>query len=342
MATPYYNAGNTSGYPVVVVQGQNVSNVEYVGGNTPSYYNNHQSAQNVGTAVVGMDSSLLTTDASQSWTKGTPQPKQCRDVFWAILFYAHLVTIVCLAAIYTPRMANELANKGSSSSGQRRMAETLWKWSSIQFHDAPLHFHRFLQEQSTSTSTVSFNINAVLLVLGICGLLGLVMSSVALVLIMNFAAGLIKAALITHVVFVAALAVLALLAGSTGLCILLSVGAAVSLCFTIGAWSRIPFGAANLTTAVTAVRANIGLAFFAYLALVMSFLWSVAWSLAATSTVFVLNQCNSSFQCSNESPAGTFVLFLLLLSYHWTSQVIFNVVHVTTAGTCVKNCKYCM
>lgn len=334
MASPYYYAG--SGHPVVV-QGQPVSNVGYVvDGNVSSHYNNHQSpsSYHVGTGTatdgVGMDSSWLPMENCQ---RGTPQPKRCRDAFWGILFYAQVAAIVCLAGIYTPQMAKVLATKssGSSSSG-RRLAVAVSSWCSIRMQDVPAHFHRFLQESNSSSSTgnVSFNVREILLVLSISGLIGLVMSSFALVFMMRFAAGLIKAALISHVLFIVALAVLALLAGSTDICILLFIGAGLSLCFTVGAWSRIPFGAANLTTAVTAVRANIGLTFFAYLSLCLSFAWSIVWSLSSVSTTFVLNECDSSFQCSKSSPL---VLFLFLLSYHWTSQVIFNVVRVTTAGT---------
>ena len=52
--------------------------------------------------------------------------------------------------------------------------------------------------------------------------------------------------------------------------------------------------------------------------------------ISATSTLYVTGNCNAEGEC--ESVNGGLV-FLFMLSYYWTAQVISNVVHVTTAGT---------
>jgi hypothetical protein len=96
-------------------------------------------------------------------------------------------------------------------------------------------------------------------------------------------------------------------------------------------WQRIPFAASNLVTAVTAVRANIGLAFFAYTNLFVNFLWSVWWAIAFVATTYVVSGCDAEGDC--ESEVNGFYVFLFMVSYFWTAQVVKNVVHVTVAGT---------
>lgn len=52
---------------------------------------------------------------------------------------------------------------------------------------------------------------------------------------------------------------------------------------------------------------------------------------AFVSTVYITSDCDGQGVCQEE-PSGLLV-FALLLSYYWTSQVIKNTVHVTVAGT---------
>ena len=59
--------------------------------------------------------------------------------------------------------------------------------------------------------------------------------------------------------------------------------------------------------------------------------WSAWWLVSFVSTVYVTSGCDGEGNCQSE-PSG-FLIFALLLSYHWTFQVIKNVVHVTVAGT---------
>ena len=73
-------------------------------------------------------------------------------------------------------------------------------------------------------------------------------------------------------------------------------------------WNRIGFAAANLTTALTAVRANKGLVVTAFGCLVIALIWSLWWSIAAAGIL-------------NELGEGT--LFFTLLSYFWVRSVPF-------------------
>lgn len=82
-------------------------------------------------------------------------------------------------------------------------------------------------------------------------------------------------------------------------------------------WNRIPFAAANLKTALSAVRSNVGLSFVAYFMTIVTFAWSGFWMMGMASVA--------------TENAG--IIFLLFVSFYWTVGVFTNTVHVTTAGT---------
>ena len=65
------------------------------------------------------------------------------------------------------------------------------------------------------------------------------------------------------------------------------------------------------------MRANLGLAIVAYFFLAIAFAWSLWWLIGLSGALATSNQG---------------IIFLLLVSYYWTHQVIINLVHVTTAG----------
>jgi hypothetical protein len=95
-------------------------------------------------------------------------------------------------------------------------------------------------------------------------------------------------------------------------------------------WGRIPFAATNLVVATTAVKSNLGLSIFAYSSLPVIIGWSCWWLVSFASTVYVTSGCDAQGNCATETPG--ILVFSMLLSYHWTCQVIKNVVHVTVAG----------
>ncbi len=103
----------------------------------------------------------------------------------------------------------------------------------------------------------------------------------------------------------------------------------IAVCYAWAVWSRIPYAATNLVTASTAIKANMGLTFFAFGAIFMNGLWLVFWSAGTYSTLFVVGNCNEN-GCED---INSFYTFLFILSLFWTIQVIKNVVHVTVAGT---------
>lgn len=295
---PYYYAGNQ---PVVVVQGQEVPSKTTTPTVQASTYSHGQ----------GNQQQLLNQQRQAP-------PKRCNDVFFAILFYAHLGVIAWCTATYSQAMYSSIADQYN---GNRRLGA----------------FGRFLQEddgqaqEDNNDGGFVLTMNEVLSVLLITGLVGFTISTLALGFMMRFASALIKVALIFNVVLNFVVGLAALAAGATPLAIVCFLSFAMMVCYAYAVWNRIPFAAANMVTAITAVRTNFGLSFFAYLALLMTFGWSIWWSLAAVSTSFVTNGCNAQGEC--ESASNGVVVFLFFVSYFWTAQVIKNTVHVTVAGT---------
>ena len=271
----------------------------------------------------------------------TPQQakRQCRDVFWAILFYAHLGVMVYCTVAYTPGLMADVAENASYynhnyDDGQRYLQKA---------HQSLLHFiygskpkqqqtlqSRWLQD---ADDDVDYSVNPTTLIVVVCigSLLSLTISTLALGLIMSFAETLVKMALFFNILLFGVLSLLSLIVGSIGSGLMFLLLTGFMAYYTCRVWDRIPFAASNLVTAVTAVRANMGLALYAYLSVLLVALWSVWWSIGTLATLYVTNGCQANGECQSEVNGG--IVFLFLLSFYWTMQVIANVVHCTTAGT---------
>lgn len=152
----------------------------------------------------------------------------------------------------------------------------------------------------------------------VCGVFSLGISAISLGFMMKFATQLVKTALIFSVLTSGAIALLGFMSGQLMMGGLAALSFAMGICYAYFVWERIPFAAANLNTALTAVRQNTGLIGVAYFFLLVAFVWSIIWTVAAGGTMAYL---------------GEGMLFVFLVSYYWTHQVIQNTVHVTAAGT---------
>ncbi len=300
-ATPYYQQGS---YPQpLVVRGT------YVAPDQGNAQNSKDSQSGrVYTAARLYDPFPTVTDLKPDAPAGRP----CRDMFWGLLFYAHIFLLAGLAFTFTPVMIQDVA-EGVEQGGQRML--------------------RMLEEGNYVNGNSDYEISPTALTVSLClsSIYALGVSSLALGFMISFAEVLIKLALFFNIVFFGILAVFSFLGGAVGaalMCLLMSVFSAY---YAYRVWDRIPFAAANLVTAVTAVRANMGLAFYAYLSLLILFGWSIFWAISSVSTMYVLGGCNPQLECQNE--VGSSIIFLFLISYYWTIQVISNVVHVTTSGT---------
>lgn len=74
-----------------------------------------------------------------------------------------------------------------------------------------------------------------------------------------------------------------------------------------------------MTTAVTAIRANLGVVTIAYLFTILAAGWSILWSIAVSGTMEQTYNCDENGVCSNPNYG---YIFLLFLSFFFAHQVI--------------------
>lgn len=160
------------------------------------------------------------------------------------------------------------------------------------------------------------SLGSIIYFVSVCGAFSAGLSTVSLGFMMKFSNQLVKLALFFHIGMSFAMMILMLMSGSILMSVLCGLSFLWSICYAYFVWSRIPFAAANLNTALTAVRANLGLTMVAYVFLFVGLFFSIMWT---TISDVVL-----------ASYPG--MAFLMFLSYYWTHQVLSNTMHVTSAG----------
>lgn len=326
MSSPYYNAGDAS---MPIVQGHAVSapGGGYQTNHNPSSgdYNYHASATPQG------NYSAHAQDVSEVF-HGEPQPPQCRDMLWAVLFYVHLAAMAVVAIRYAPLMAQDVAADYVGGAYRKLASSSTSWWRGLEEEaEGGYDDNNYSAGDGEEAASLDLDLAALLTIIAFAGLAALLVSSAAIGLMMAFPKPLIKMALFFNLFLTGAMAVTSLLAGAIPAAVMMGLMFMVNLCYIKAVWSRIPFAASNLVTAISAVKSNMGLTFFAYNNLLLTFFWSIWWSVAFVATTYVVSNCNAEGYCENEMNGG--LIFLFLVSFFWTAQVVKNVVHVTVAGT---------
>ena len=244
----------------------------------------------------------MTSNAPDLQMRPEKTERGCRDVFFSILFYLHLVAVFYSGIVYAPQAANLEGNNNDEGGGRRSLLTASLT-------------NRWLEEDDYGD--IEIDPKALMSVLVIAGVLSFIVASLALGFMMRNAAMLIKLALWFNIILLAIMAVFSLLGGATPMALMFLFFAGISAYYAYTVWHRIPFAAANLITAVSAVQANLGLSLYAYWSVVLLFIWSIFWMISASSTIFVTGNCNADGEC--ESVNGGLV-FLFTLSYYWTVQ----------------------
>ena len=202
----------------------------------------------------------------------------------------------------------------------------------------------------SSSSSNSFG--GLFFLVGVTGLTAVGLSCVALSFMMKNTETLVQTSLIFSVVSSGVVGVVGFVLGDMILGILGVVSFLVGICYARIVWPRIPFAAANLQTAVTAIQQNMGLMAVAMGFTVLAFGWTLPWFLGLGDAlagsklpvvfflVRIINFTNRlvCLEWSKETRGAIVLTFsfsrqLQFLSYYWVHQVCQNTVHVTTAGT---------
>jgi hypothetical protein len=319
-ATDYVNAANNEGRPPIIVLGT-VVNEPTKGSLVPNTYE----------VPRGM---FVHVPVNPEDFKREHNPRRCNDVVWAILFITHLGIMTGVAATFIPLMTYQLGEDYAADAHNddvRRSLQVRLRfledynngggggWS---YHD--------VSYQGFDSNIIRLDLGLSVTVVAISCVSGILLATMALGFMILFAETLIRIGFIATIL-------LALLGGVFSLGTGQVAGAIMSLMlfffllwYACKVWSRIPFAATNLVTATTIVRDNLGVAIYAYLSLFLAFGWAILWTSSTIACLFVMGECNGDGSCSKD--IDPFIVFLFFASYHWTFQVIANVVTVTVAG----------
>ena len=167
----------------------------------------------------------------------------------------------------------------------------------------------------------TYNYKSYVVAVVVTAVISLLLSGLGLLALMAIPETIIKVALIFVVAMALVWCVFCFAVGSYVGGAIAAIFFVLSLCYMRAAWPRIPFAAANLTTAVTAIKANFGVTFFAYLFAILAAGWSVLWSVAFAGVFDATYSCNANGVCSNPSYGYMFLLFVAFFFAHQVIQV---------------------
>ena len=246
--------------------------------------------------------------------KGQKQPRSCKDVFYAILFVLQMAAVLVVGLKFGPEALVGTTKELGTAEGMEDDDVTLDE----------------LMDGTPQHAKVVLAYYNIIKMACICGAFAVIVSAMALAFMMAMARRLVYVALVLSIGVSFAW-------GTIGIGIspnsFVPVSGIIALMLTVGymfvVWDRIPFASANLTTALTGVRDNLGLIgvafFFQFLALVASIYYSF--------TFVGLHDAmyNGHLDLSDNTKVAVDVL--LFISYYWTYQVLRHIVMVTVAGT---------
>lgn len=141
----------------------------------------------------------------------------------------------------------------------------------------------------------------------------------ALAVMMCIPETLIKVALIFVVIMAGIWMVMAFVSGQIFAGIMGAIFFAMSLCYAKVVWARIPFATVNLVTSMTAIKANLGVALYAYVFTLIAGGWSILWSV---SFVGIFNESDSCDANGENCEPSYGILFVLFVAFFFVQQVL--------------------
>jgi hypothetical protein len=304
--------------------------------------------------------------------KGTVQEPAYRDRWFAVVFLAHLGAVIAVAAMYGAGTLETTAFAGTDDGPNRArhlirlLHRTLVQGGGYDSannyggeEDATTptmtSYHSSQQQLEGNEDADADEISAgdevrFLFTLMVSLVVAPVLSVVAMGYMATNPQKLIQLSLYFAIGWNLLMAVLVgtLATDAIGAVVFHLVLAAVLVCYARAVWHRIPFAAANLKTALTCVRSNMGMAWLGLGGVPLFAGWAILWTYVATSALaspwmkeqeydVVITDDQVSRSNTHEETGitgpGWLAIVALLLSFYWTWQVIKNVIHTTLAGT---------
>lgn len=220
--------------------------------------------------------------------RGEAQTAQYRDTPFALAFLGHLVVVLCLSF----------------------------------FVGLPAMFGS--EEDRRNVQGYDFHIWGFYFLLVVVSTLSIGVASVSLDFMIHHGESMMQIALMASCVVLGADIVLLFMNGSPGLGFL---GLFVLICTGLYAYSvqrRIPFAAANLRTALSAIQTNYGVCMVAYAVAVAANFFVVLWVLAFAGVAFKVG--GHGFEEGQHGEfdfnLNPFLVTFMILSYYWTAQVL--------------------
>lgn len=183
--------------------------------------------------------------------------------------------------------------------------------------------------REATEGNVDFDYSGFIYAAVLAGIFSFALSAILVQVMMALAGMLVKISLLFSVALGIVVPAIALFYGSILWFILGLLNLAITVCYAKAVWSRIPFATANLEASLAAIKSNFGITLVSYLFVILAFLWSIVWTIA---TIGVYDKTTVCDEQTNVCSVNYGFVFLLLLSFYWTHQVIVNTLHVTVAG----------
>ena len=237
--------------------------------------------------------------------KGEKQPKSFKDVMWGILFVLQLVVMCMVGLKYGPEALVPTADDLGPGDGLEDDTDL-----------EPL----LEGDLNDDDSKIVLAYQNIVKMAYTCGAFAIIISALALAFMMAMSRRLVYVALVLSIGVSFAW-------GTIGIGIspksFVPITGIIALMLTVGymfvVWDRIPFASANLTTALTGVRDNLGLVGVAFLFQFLTLLCSIYYTI----TFVGLHDAMHNGELKGLSDNMMWGLdILLLVSYYWTYQVL--------------------
>lgn len=285
------------------------------------------------TTPYGSNSTKKEGGPTDSVIRGEMQPPAYRDGFFGLLFWVQLVIVVVLSVMYATGRV---------------------KVDFDEFNDHGSFRGRFLASSSGGSGGGG---DGSIMPFCVAVVASLVMAPSLTVGLFSYmyhnATQLIQTSIYMAIVMNIVLTVILLISGSILPAILTALGAVFTWCYARYVWHRIPLAAANLKTAIASIRSQLGVAFLGLASIPLYIVWWATWIyffVCSLNTSFMKDQVeytrvvehNRDYDGSTDdyvnidmkcSSLWYFLLFLMLVSFYWTNQVLANTVQTTVAGS---------
>jgi hypothetical protein len=257
----------------------------------------------------GESSSEILAPNSSDGTERAAQTasRRCRDPIWLVIFLIHLCLIFMVAGIYGKKFVDD-----------------------FNYHDENPND---TNDENTLSTTDQKRIIAIL---AISAIVGTVFGAIWLEVLKRCASNIIRLSFVLNCMFLAVGAVLAFAAGVMIMGVVYVIALVFALIYYYMIRRRIPFTQAVLEASVKSIQDFNGPVFVTYIMALLQVAWFAFWGFTFAAVYHDSQVDKGHAEGDQKNTSGSslngFAYFYLLVSLYWTTEVLKNIAHVTTAG----------